>query len=128
VYDAALRPLLAHIFAGTQATVFAFGQTGSGKTCTMAGHGDASLDDGNALGLCAGRAPNIAPFSPARPCAWSDLAPRRCRYALAAADVMAEAETRELSVGISFYEVYRGQASAYQEGVHGAAREEGGGL
>jgi len=53
VYDAALRPLLAHVFGGGLATVFAFGQTGSGKTCTMAGHGDTSLDDGNALGLCA---------------------------------------------------------------------------
>ena len=31
IYAATLAPLLAHVFAGGHATVFAFGQTGSGK-------------------------------------------------------------------------------------------------
>ena len=48
---ATLSPLLAHVFAGGHATVFAFGQTGSGKTCTMAGHGNHAAVDGNAAGL-----------------------------------------------------------------------------
>ena len=96
-----------------QATVFAFGQTGSGKTCTMAGHGDTSLDDGNALGLCAPPSRTARQtHAPAPSLPLSPFTVPRHRYALAAADVMAEAETRELSVGISFYEVYRGQARA----------------
>ena len=81
VYAACLRPLVAgHVLAGGSATIFAFGQTGSGKTCTMAGHGDPSAGDGNAAGL----------------------------YALAAEDITRLAAERGLSVGISFYEVYRG--------------------
>ena len=80
VYAAALAPLVPHVFGGGNATIFAFGQTGSGKTCTMAGHGHAGAKDGNASGL----------------------------YALAANDVMRMAAERELSAGISFFEVYRG--------------------
>jgi len=83
IYASALRPLLSHVFNGGQATVFAFGQTGSGKTCTMAGHGDESVGDGNDTGL----------------------------YAFAATDIMALAETAGLSVGVSFFEVYRGQVT-----------------
>jgi len=81
IYQAALRPLLQHVFAGGAATVFAFGQTGSGKTCTMAGHGDESAADGNAVGL----------------------------YALAAADVVSAAHADGATVAASFFEVYRGQ-------------------
>ena len=81
IYAACLQPIVeGHVFAGGSATVFAFGQTGSGKTCTMAGHADAAAQDGNATGL----------------------------YALAASDVMRIAEERGLSVGLSFFEVYRG--------------------
>ena len=81
VYGAVLKPLLKHVLAGGHATVFAFGQTGSGKTCTMAGHGDASKGDGNALGL----------------------------YALAARDVMAAAGEVGCRLTVAFFEVYRGQ-------------------
>ena len=80
IYASTLRPLLNHVFSGGLATVFAFGQTGSGKTCTMAGHGNASATDGNAVGL----------------------------YALAARDIMAKAAQHDLLVGVSFFEVYRG--------------------
>ena len=81
IYAACLQPIVVgHVLEGGEATVFAFGQTGSGKTCTMAGHGDRSSRDGNALGL----------------------------YALAAEDIMRLAGERGLSVGISFFEVYRG--------------------
>ena len=81
IYQAALRPLLRHVFSGGAATVFAFGQTGSGQTCTMAGHGIESAGDGNTVGL----------------------------YALAAEDVVSGAKEMDASVGASFFEVYRGQ-------------------
>jgi len=80
IYTSTVQPLLAHVFSGGLATVFAFGQTGSGKTCTMAGHGNESLADSNVVGL----------------------------YALAAKDIMAAASLKELCVGVSFFEVYRG--------------------
>ena len=113
IYNATLAPLLEHVFLGGHATVFAFGQvtssfsllptpyscsysllpipdsppcsllqTGSGKTCTMAGHGDHQATDGNCYGL----------------------------YRLAAHDVVAYAARRGVSIGVSFFEVYRGQA------------------
>jgi len=81
IHITALRPMLQHVFSGGAATIFAFGQTGSGKTCTMAGHGNLTLNDGNANGL----------------------------YALAAQDVVDTAQANRLIVGISFFEVYRGQ-------------------
>ena len=81
IYGATLSPLLAHVFAGGHATVFAFGQTGSGKTCTMAGHGNENNADGNAVGL----------------------------YKLAAHDTIAWARHQKVSLGVSFFEVYRGQ-------------------
>lgn len=81
IHVATLRPLLAHVFNGGSATVFAFGQTGSGKTCTMAGHANPDAADGNATGL----------------------------YALAAADTVDAAREGGLAVSISFFEVYRGQ-------------------
>ena len=81
IYAATLAPLLAHVFTGGHATVFAFGQTGSGKTCTMAGHGNESVGDGNARGL----------------------------YELAAHDVSKWARHQGVDIGVSFFEVYRGQ-------------------
>ena len=82
IYGATLAPLLAHVFGGGFATVFAFGQTGSGKTCTMAGHGNYQAMDGNAAGL----------------------------YKLAAHDITAFASRRsDVEIGVSFFEVYRGQ-------------------
>ena len=82
IYSATLHPLLAHVFAGGHATVFAFGQTGSGKTCTMAGHGNHAATDGNASGL----------------------------YKLAAHDTVGyAARDGSVDIGVSFFEVYRGQ-------------------
>ena len=81
IYSATLHPLLAHVFAGGHATVFAFGQTGSGKTCTMAGHGNHEASDGNAAGL----------------------------YKLAAHDTVGYAARHGgVDIGVSFFEVYRG--------------------
>ncbi|KAL3916880.1 MAG: hypothetical protein SGPRY_006633 [Prymnesium sp.] len=81
IYSSTLQPLLAHVFNGGLATVFAFGQTGSGKTCTMAGHDNQTALDGNAMGL----------------------------YGHAAEDIMVAAAVKELCVCVSFFEVYRGQ-------------------
>ena len=81
IYQATLSPLLEHVFSGGHATVFAFGQTGSGKTCTMAGHGNLQSADENGAGL----------------------------YKLAAHDLTSQASHCGVDLGVSFFEVYRGQ-------------------
>ena len=56
IFEAALRPMVAHLFGtkGGHATCFAYGQTGSGKTVTMEGLRAASgCAPGNAAGLYA---------------------------------------------------------------------------
>lgn len=37
IYDEAIRPLVASVLQGFNATIFAYGQTGTGKTYTMEG-------------------------------------------------------------------------------------------
>lgn len=50
IYDEAIRPLVASVLQGFNATIFAYGQTGTGKTYTMEG-----IKNDNALkGKCSG--------------------------------------------------------------------------
>ena len=48
VFEKAIKPLLAQIKLGYNATCFAYGMTGAGKTHTMFGSGHGNLSNGTA--------------------------------------------------------------------------------
>lgn len=80
IYDQLIKPLVASAFARAKVNVFAYGQTGSGKTFTMMGDPEREV-------------PGL--------------------YLLAAKDIFESAqreEMPELSIGISFFEIYCGKA------------------
>ena len=87
VYDVCARPLVERMLAGYNTTLFAYGQTGTGKTYTMTG--DYYSRDGSREKLCRG------------------VVPRALEHVLAAAHERAQRDGVEVSVAVSYLEIYK---------------------